>query len=90
MAPLSILSPIDVLRKGLGYVGIGLEEQDRLSLQGKADEFQSHYGSSPLVVADIWFDLCHTTIAEACLEEKKKSEGGFKRFMIAMFFLWTS
>lgn len=85
----SILSPMDVMKRGLGYVGIGREQQARLSVKDKASEFQSHYGSSPLNVADIWFDLCHTTIEEACLEEKEKSERGFKRFMIAHYFLWT-
>ena len=31
---------------------------------------------------------CHTTIEEAHLKEKEKSERGFKWFMIAHFFLW--
>ena len=75
---ISILSPIDVMGRGLHYVGIYREQQAKLSMQKKVDDFKSHYSSSPLVIADIWFDLCHTTIEEACLNEKEKSERGFK------------
>ena len=44
---------------------------------------------SSLVIADIWHELCHTSIKEAHLEEKEKSENGFKRFMLAHFHLWS-
>jgi hypothetical protein len=43
----------------------------------------------PLVLAAIWYDLCHTTIESAHLEEKDELESGFKHFMIAHFHLWT-
>ena len=66
------------MKRGLGYLGIGQEQQARLSHQKKVSEFKVHYGSSPLVITNIWFDLSHTTIKEACLEEKAKSENGFK------------
>jgi hypothetical protein len=85
----SLLSPLDVLKKGLGYVGIGRVQQARLSGEEQNNEFKAHYGSPPLVLAAIWYDLCHTTIELAHLEEKDKSESGFKRFMIAHFHLWT-
>jgi hypothetical protein len=85
----SILSPSDVMKKGLGYIGIGKEQQAKMSLKVKVEDFKAHYGSSPLVIADIWHDLCHTSIEEAHLEEKETSEKGFKRYMIALFFLWT-
>jgi hypothetical protein len=52
-----------------------------MSVEVKVKDFKAHYGSSPLVIADIWHDLCHTSIKEAHLEEKGKSEKGFKRFM---------
>jgi len=83
-----LLSPSDVMKKGLGYIGIGREQQAKLSLKAKVDDFKAHYGSSPLVIADIWHDLCHTSVAEARLEEKEKSERGFKRYMLAHFHLW--
>jgi hypothetical protein len=56
----SILSPSDVMQKGLGYIGIGQEQQAKMSLKVKVEDFKAHYGSSPLVIADIWHDLCHT------------------------------
>ena len=65
----SILSPSDVMQKGLGYIGIGREQQAKMSLKVKVEDFKAHYGSSPLVIANIWYDLCHTSIEEAHLEK---------------------
>ena len=59
-----------------------------MSHANKVSEFKAHYASEPLVIASIWFDLCHTSIPEAHLQEKEKSEQGFKRFMIAHYYLW--
>ena len=74
----SILSPIDVMRMGLGYVGIDQEQQAKMSVQDKVDKFKAHFGSPPLVITSMWHDLCHTSIQEAQLEEKEMSEKGFK------------
>ena len=51
--------------------------------------FQQHYGSSSLVVAAIWYDLWTTEIQAAKLTGEEKSQQGFKRFMMVLFFLWT-
>jgi hypothetical protein len=42
-----------------------------------------------LDVANIWYDLMQTDIAEAQVSEKEKSQKGFKRFMAAHFWLWV-
>ena len=85
----TLLSPVEVMKMGLVYVGIGQEQQAKMSVQDNVDDFKAHFGSTPLVIADIWHDLCHTTIEEAQLEEREKSEKGFKRYMIGHFFLWA-
>jgi hypothetical protein len=85
----SILSPSDVMQKGLGYIGIGRGQQAKMSLKAKVEDFKAHYGSSPLVIADIWHDLCHNSIEAARLEEKETSEKGFKRYMLSHFYLWS-
>ena len=85
----SILSPSDVMQKGLGYIGIGREQQAKMSLKVKVEDFKAHYGSSPLVIANIWYDLCHTSIEEAHLDEKETYEKGFKQYMLAHFHLWS-
>jgi hypothetical protein len=84
-----ILSPTDVMWRGLAYCGLGRDQQEAMTLDTKAGMFKAHYGSSPLVVADIWSDLCSTTIEGARLEKAEKLEKGFKKFMVGMFFLWT-
>jgi predicted GIY-YIG superfamily endonuclease len=85
----SILSPLDVMTRGLGYIGISQEEQARMLDHDKVEDFKAHNGSSPLVIAAIWHDLQDTSIKEAKLEKEEKSVKGFKWFMIAHFFLWT-
>jgi hypothetical protein len=84
-----ILSPTDALWRGLQYCGLGRGQQKAMTLNNKVSEFKAHYGSSPFVIANIWSDLCTTTIEGARLKEEEKLEKGFKKFMIGMFFLWT-
>jgi hypothetical protein len=83
------LSSSDVLRKGLDYVGFSVKgHQQRMTEKAKLEKFHSHFGSWPFVLASMWSDLCTTDIEEAHLEEKEKGERGFKRFMMAHYFLW--
>lgn len=77
------------MERALAYVGVGKDEHNKMSAQDKIDEFKAHFGSHPLVIANIWYDLCHTSIEEARLTKTEKSERGFKRFMIANHYLWT-
>jgi hypothetical protein len=84
-----ILTPIDLMWRGLQYCGIELGQQKTMTLDKKVSEFKAHYGSSPFVVANIWSDLCSTTIEGSHLKEEEKLEKGFKKFMLGMFFLWA-
>jgi hypothetical protein len=85
----SSLTPADVLRKGLAYIGVKHKTQDKWSEKRQEDFFHKHFGSSSLVIAMIWHDLCSTSIRDAQILEKEKSEKGFLHFMIAHYFLWT-
>mgnify|MGYP000167110465 CR=1 FL=1 len=79
-----LLSPSDVLKKGLK----GLQFEGNLAAM-RTQQFHPHYGSSPLDLADMWYDLTVTTILVAELTDKEKSEEGFKMFLAAHYFLWT-
>lgn len=87
--PLPLLLPQDVLKRGLWLVSYSPEEQKEMSNEDLKEEFHAHYGSSPLVIADMWYDLTTTSIEEAALVGSENSEQGFKRFLIAQHFLWT-
>jgi hypothetical protein len=93
---MSILSPQDVLQKGLNYLNIKHHGRSQLSNQAK---FQKHYGSSPLDLANIWYNLL--TIdppipddAPAKVKkllifpENERGEKGFKMFWAVHYFLW--
>ena len=85
---LVVLAPSDVLRLGLMLLGFELE---RMSEESGTLQFHMHYGSSPLDLADMWYDLTvgdHIP-AELQLSIKEKSEKGFKRFLMTHFWLWA-
>ena len=50
-----LLSPADVLHRGLVYVGYGRTRQERMSLRNRVDVFHSHYGSTPFQLSYQWF-----------------------------------
>jgi hypothetical protein len=82
-----LLSPNEVLTLGLQLLEA---KSARWSNASKDLEFQRHYGSAPLVLADIWYDL---TVGDYVPEDlrlgkKENSEKGFKMFMVTNFWLW--
>ena len=81
-----ILSVNECLDKGLRYVRVELK--DWASKGKETEEFKKHYGSTPLALADMWFDLYCTGIPEARLSESEKARG-LKMFFVANYFLWN-
>lgn len=79
----------NVLVKGLKAVGFSPGRIARVSNATNNGRFRAHYGSSPLDVAEMWYDLCHTDIPESKLPMKDKNERGFKRFLVSLFWLFT-
>ena len=84
MVPL--VEPDEVLTRGLAY--LSLDVDGRLTREQRINKFQQHYGSVPLTIATMWYDLCHTTIEEAKLSTKDKQKG-FRMFMVAHFFIYS-
>jgi hypothetical protein len=80
------LEPRQVLAIGLRFLKI--DPKGKKSKAQRLHTFHKHYGSTPLVLADQYFDLCHTNIEKAKLTNKEKTRG-FKMFMAAHFFLWN-
>jgi hypothetical protein len=81
-----LLSPNDVLKKGLTFLDVQFE---RKSDKHNRLVFHKHYGSAPLDLAEMWYDLTVTDIPQAQMDDKEKSEKGFRMFMITHFWLWT-
>jgi hypothetical protein len=81
-----LLSPADVLKKGLWHLQL---EFRTLSEDKQNEEFHKHYGSSPMDLANMWYDLTVVDIVEARVSEKEQCETGFRMFLVAHFFLWT-
>jgi hypothetical protein len=76
-----ILSVNDVLQRGLQYLRI--DDEGKLSQNRRVEEFHKHYGSEPLVVANVWYDL---TVFHKLSDKQQRR--GMHTFMMAAFFLW--
>ena len=83
---MNCLSTNTVLEKGLQICRVSSYKKTR---EAKEREFKCHYGASPLDLSEMWYDLTTTDIPGAKLKGNEKSLRGFKRFMIAHYFLWT-
>jgi hypothetical protein len=81
-----LLSPADVMKMGLRYLQL---EFRRLSEERQNEEFHKHYGSSPMDLANMWYDLTVTDIVEARVSQKEQCDTGVRMFLVAHFFLWT-
>ena len=83
-----LVTPKQALNYGLSYLGV---KDNRWSEATRELCFHEHYGSSPLDIADLWFDLASGDCLpeKLRLEKKEKCEKGFKYYMIAHFFLWA-
>lgn len=84
-----LLTPLRVRALGLELIGLDSARQERMSASFKTKLFAVHFGSVELDIAEIWYDLQQGDFPGACLTPQENSMKGFKRFMIALFFLWT-
>jgi hypothetical protein len=83
---MQLQTPNDIINAGLRILGIRSHGRTN---EAWTHDFHTHFGSKPLDLADIWYDLTVTTIPGAALTIEEKSEKGLKRFFIAHYFLWT-
>jgi hypothetical protein len=81
-----LLSPRDILSRALRILQIDAKGK---SQKWKTEMFHAHFGSDPLDLANIWFDLTATSIEDAKLKATEKSEKGLTMFLAAIHFLWT-
>jgi hypothetical protein len=52
-----ILTADELLRKGLELVGFEYHRQQNVSRETNLQRFRGHYGSNPIVYAQLWEDL---------------------------------
>ena len=82
--PMTIFAPSEIVE--IGSSSIHLEHRSkRWGFERKELEFHKHFGSSPLVIAVIWEDLCRTKR----VKKKERNEKGMRAFLVAHHFLWT-
>jgi len=89
MSTMNTATPDEVMETGLKIMGFSHEKQAERSHGVNWDEFKSHFGSAPAVLAAQWHDLCTTNVLGAQLPVKDTGEKGLKLFLMAHYFLWT-
>lgn len=82
-----VKSAAEVLEMGLDFIGITPEAQQTMAHEQLLADFRDHYGCLPVDIAQMWYDL-QTTGTSAKLNEKEKTNKGFKLFMVAHYYLW--
>jgi hypothetical protein len=83
-----ILSPTEMCDKSLPLVGI--DPQQRWSKEKRSLNFKEHYGSTPLSLAHVWYDITVFDFdASLKLKDFEKEQRGFMMFMVANFYVWT-
>jgi len=89
--PVFIYTPDQILRIGLSILGVSLHRQQRQSYRSKLDDFCAHYGTDPVVLAQMWEDLQTTTNNEAHINatapDNRNSGANVKNFLRSLHFL---
>ncbi len=83
---LGLLSPSDIMKIGLEFFRF---QAGNKSQEHSVHVFRKFYGSLPLDLADMWYDLTTTDIPEAKVDKKEISMKGLRMFFAAHHFLWT-
>ena len=78
-----ILTADEILRKGLLLVGFNVRRQQNVQRKTNVERFKDHFGSDPVVYAQIWEDLQMTENPEARISEKATADA----FLQAIHFL---
>lgn len=81
---LVILTADEMLRKGLEHVGFDRARQQNVSKRTNIRRFMAHFGSSPVVYAQVWEDLQTTAILQARIDATKSDADSF---LMAVHFL---
>ena len=79
-----VLTPDQFLRKGLQLVGYSRRRQRRVCRATNLMRFRKHYGSNPIVYAQIWEDMQTTDIPEARIDARRHCPDSF---LMAIHFL---
>lgn len=83
-----ILSLDEACALGLGFLGINEIHQGSLGPDKCNDIFKEMFGSTPEVIASMWYDLMTTQVPNASCVEADKTLKGFRHFCMAHCFLW--
>ena len=80
-----ILTEEQVLCQGLEFVGFTREQQQSVNSIKNEERFKSHFGSLPIVYAQLLMALQETSVEAAKVHDATPSD--FRYFMMATYFL---
>jgi len=80
-----ILSPNEIMRKGLLLAGFSFHRQQRVCRASNLRRFKAFYGSAPIVLTVIWEDLQTTLIPDALIGVEEADDVDL--FLLSMHYL---
>lgn len=83
--PFPVIFPSNCRAIALEILRIDEDRQSQMSDAFKDEVFHWYFGSSPLVVATIWYDLRQANL----IHDREHCFNGFRRFLVAQFYLWV-
>ena len=81
-----LLTPSDVLFRGLGHLKVHVSEY--ASVKTKTEHFKAHFGCSTRAIAALWHDLTKVCAEEGGLLNHESNEEGFRMILLTLNFLW--
>ena len=81
----NILTPSQVLKRGLEILGCDEKAQQRVNRSTNTRRFKRNYGPAPLVVSVVWQDLQTTDIVDAKVEAPTTKD--LDMFLLTLFFV---
>ena len=73
----------------MNQIGLEIFQVSSKSNELNAKRFRKYFGSSPLDLAEMWYDLNHTNIPAAWLNTKGWLPKEVKFFLMGNYWLWT-
>jgi hypothetical protein len=88
MYQIGIQTPDEIMTKGLYLEGYDRDAQNKMTRARKLDEFNSIYGSLPVVIAAIWDDLLTSDDDDIRLKANERTNAGISAFFRAHTLLY--
>ena len=84
---IKIITPDQMLQTGLMLIGFKPCTVQKVSRSTNLKRFRAHYGSNPIVYANIWEDLCSSNNPDVQIDHTSNGDVDISLFLMSIYFL---